>query len=152
MILNPENIKVFKNYTLFHYLHGRCHLFAMAYKEYNPDSEINALFGVTEDEEGTEIIHIEHVFIKLKKDKFLDASGRLKSLEEIENEYGYNSFETFFGNEESYKEWFGYNLKNKYIFDFDKNEKNELIKFFSKNNYFKKNKLEILKNMLTNKI
>lgn len=151
MILNTEEIKVFKDYSLFHYLHGRCHLFAMAYKEYEKNCEINALFGVTEDENFNEIVHIEHVFLKLKNEKYLDASGRIKTLKEIDDEYGYNSIETFFGNEEDYNAWFKDNLKNDYIFDFEKNEKEILINFFSKNKYFKKNKLEILKNMLTNK-
>tara|TARA_B100000700_G_scaffold230615_1_gene255064 strand:+ start:32032 stop:32478 length:447 start_codon:yes stop_codon:yes gene_type:complete len=145
MIFNPEKIKIHNEYSLFHYLHGRCHLFAMAYKEYNNDSEINALFGVFENEKYEEEIHIEHVFIKLKDNIYIDASGRKKTLEEIENEYSFNSLETFFGDEEDYNKWFKYNLEKKYIFDFEESEKDSLIKFFKKNKYFKKNKFKFNK-------
>lgn len=128
MILD-KNIKIGK-YTLSDYCYGRCHLFAIAAKEFFSSIDIKSeiwSFMEFDDPHVPNLTCLDHAFIKTDK-FFFDAHG-IREIEEIQNEYTLDSYESELMDDAFFQIWFKEHSQKKYIPNFYKGEKEKIINF-----------------------
>jgi hypothetical protein len=130
-----DNLRVFSDYTVFDYKHGRCHLFALVLSEVfskNITIFINE-DPFFEDSDGEEVPPaLEHAFCEVDSNFGIDANG-IHEVETLFNEYCQDVDSTItFSNDVSKNiiiDW----IENGMLIDFEPNEKECIKNFISIN-------------------